>query len=309
MDELVGEAASDNLAPMEAYVDCSKDSLKLGEEYVDIPLEGQTLAQNTCIGTTHRVGEWIHARVVEFSQNFPNNPTSCTDIVPWVEFQRGTLEWYELFMKGFSVNTDPVDAGTATKSDDPVKETFVKLLSSIAKSLDMKSTTTEVVDESNNSLQLLESIAKNLSNTSDGSAKDAFAKNVEPIEVARHRRIGTHKKHLFIDSLVCEIKAKLGTPPRTKANLLAVRHIAYSRCKEVNLRAVDTRRAVELAVEMVFVADQVDIDAAHLANSRAVARQNALLRYESKSPFFRSMVGANTYAKWSWSQSVDQGTA
>ncbi len=137
----------------------------------------------------------------------------------------------------------------------------------------------------------------------------AFVRKVDQVECVSHRRIRKHKKRQFVSALANEIKAKLGIPKRTPANLLTVRHLVYTRCREVNLRAVDTRHAVEQVIELVFLPDEVDIGAAKIRNSRIAMKQRAYLNYENKSALFRWVVGRETYASWSWSQTCGQDQA
>jgi len=142
------------------------------------------------------------------------------------------------------------------------------------------------------------------SGSTNSSVEQAFVRKTTPVEVVSHRRVRRGKKMSFVQTLACEIKAKLGTPNRTSANVLTVRHLAYSRCREVNLRAVDTRHAVEQVIELVFANDQADVQAAKIRNSRAVKKQAALVAYQSKSALFRWLVSSETYASWAWSTSV-----
>lgn len=138
----------------------------------------------------------------------------------------------------------------------------------------------------------------------DSADFPAFVRKTATVEVVSHRRVRRGKKMSFIQTLACEIKAKLGTPNRTSANVLTVRHLAHCRCREVNLRAVDTRHAVEQVIELVFANDQADIQAAKIRNSRAVKKQAALVAYQSKSALFRWLVSSETYVSWAWSTSV-----
>lgn len=142
------------------------------------------------------------------------------------------------------------------------------------------------------------------SGSANSSVEQAFVRKTATVEAVSHRRVRRGKKMSFVQTLACEIKAKLGTPNRTSANVLTVRHLAYSRCREVNLRAVDTRHAVEQVIELVFANDQADIQAAKIRNSRAVKKQAALVAYQSKSALFRWLVSSETYASWAWSTSV-----
>ncbi len=142
------------------------------------------------------------------------------------------------------------------------------------------------------------------SGSANSAVEQAFVRKTATVEAVSHRRVRRGKKMSFVQTLACEIKAKLGTPNRTSANVLTVRHLAYSRCREVNLRAVDTRHAVEQVIELVFANDQADIQAAKIRNSRAVKKQAALVAYQSKSALFRWLVSSETYASWAWSTSV-----
>jgi len=136
-----------------------------------------------------------------------------------------------------------------------------------------------------------------------------FPLRVEPVEVMSHRRIHKHRKGQFVQLLATEIKAKLGTPARTPANVLAVRHLAHARCREVNLRAIDTRRAVEQAIELVFLPDDADIEAAKIRNSRSAHAKRSQLEYQRKSALFRMFVSEETYVRWSWAPGEAHGIA
>jgi len=136
-----------------------------------------------------------------------------------------------------------------------------------------------------------------------------FVKKVEPVEVVQHRRVRKHKKDPFVAALVSEIKCKLGIPERTPANIRTVRHMAQTRCREMNLRALDSRRAIELTITLVFVPDEMDVDAAKVANSVAVRKQHASLAYEKKPPMFRWFISKPTYVFFAWPQDSGQANA
>lgn len=136
-------------------------------------------------------------------------------------------------------------------------------------------------------------------NESQSTPPPAFYKKREPVEVIHHRPIRKNRRREFAVTLALEIKAKLGTPKRTSANEAVVRHMAYSRCKEMNVRIVDTRSAVERASELVFANDEADVDSAKIRNSRAVAWQSARVAYQSKSSLYRFFISENIHCYWS----------
>jgi hypothetical protein len=269
IDELVTNAVSDDLRPMEAYVCCQYDRKHLGEEDAPVESRGGPLPPSQFY-----LWRDVMAELLRKGQRIPDvDPKHCVDVVLWKEHIKGSDGYYDLIfshLSGEAAATPIVVPGVSVKPEEVV--------------------------------------ALSVNESDPGHAK-AFVRRLDPVDVIQHRPVRKHKRNKFVCSLACEIKAKLGMPKRTSANILAVRHMAHTRCREVNLRAVDTRRAVELVVEMVFVPDEVDIQAAKFNNSQAVRLQNAHLAYESKSPLFRWMIGRDSYAKWSWSHSVGQDNA
>jgi len=220
-------------------------------------------------------------------------PTTApiTDVVLWREIQRGSPQMFALLYRiHCTYHKASAEAGAKTDPTmwDQMYEAFVDYqTAAVAGGIDGKSQVP----------------------IPPPPPPKPFVKKVEPVEVVQHRRIRKHKHEPFVSSLVCEIKCKLGIPRRTPANILTVRHMAQARCREMNLRVVDSRRAVELVVTLVFVPDEVDVDAAKVANSVAVRKQHAALAYEKKSPWFRWIISMPTYVFFAWPQDSGQADA
>lgn len=272
--DLVASTANDDLQPAEAYVDIGDDKVALGDEeyYAAKALVVESQKDNkSCWESMHR---WRSAHSRHQRVPARNGPLAVPGtMVVWRELQRGQAEHFELLgrvrLNSTPSSNEAPSGGGANSADAEASEE----------------------DEEEETIPT-----------------PAFAKKVDSVDVIFHRRVHKKNRRPFICVLVNEIKAKLGVPTRTPANLLTVRHMVFTRCKEVNLRAIDTRRAVEMVIPLVFAPDDVDIEAAQLANSKAIRKQKARLAYEYKSPLFRWWVGRETYATYAWSATERVGT-
>jgi len=269
VDSYVANVTSDDLQPLEAYVDTTDDAVALGCEgyYKSTPIDPDTAR---CRATRwEKLKKWYAAQMhATHSSRSPQEMGNGT-VVSWKENQRGTLDHFDLMYRLLR-HTQSSNPQTPQSPMEVLTDTVVAALAALAALV----------------------------------APAPFKKKVDPVDVVMHRRVHKKQRNPFVCSLVNEIKAKLGVPARTPANLLTVRHMAQTRCKEVNLRAIDTRRAVEMVIPLVFAPDDIDIEAAQLANSIAIRKQQARLAYENKSPLFRWVVGREVYATCMWSPSM-----
>jgi len=117
-----------------------------------------------------------------------------------------------------------------------------------------------------------------------------FVKSDKQVTVEQHRRVNKHHRGQFVSALVAEIKTKLGQPVKSKANDLVIRHLAYSRCKEVGVRPKHAQDIVSKVCVMVYVPDQLDIDAVTLENSNANAGQYSKLSYAKRGSVYRAWI-------------------
>jgi len=326
---LVKGMTDDSVGAAEMYVDCGRDRINLEDEFVQLeadrklhPVGGAKTppygpkgpkrgavspAVSGAISPAKSPG-WggLYESLVDlFNElNMMRNPleratngctnpeaASSTDIVLYREIQRGSLAMYGLLYRIHCTYQRASDA-TGAYADptmwDQIYEAFATYqAAAFADGTDRRSQTPPPPP----------------------SPPKPFVKKVEPVEVVQHRRVRKHKQDPFVASLVSEIKCKLGIPERTPANVRTVRHMAQTRCREMNLRVVDSRRAIELAVTLVFVPDEMDVDAAKVANSVAVRKQHASLAYEKKPPIFRWFISKRTYVFFAWPRDSGQADA
>jgi hypothetical protein len=125
-----------------------------------------------------------------------------------------------------------------------------------------------------------------------------YVKTLKEIAVDQHRRVNKHQAGQFVAALVAEIKTKLGLTVKSRANDLVIRHLAYSRCKEVGVRPKHAQEIVAKVCVMVYVPDGTDIDAKTLENSNANALKHAKLSYEKMSSIYRAWIPFTLHSKF-----------
>jgi hypothetical protein len=90
----------------------------------------------------------------------------------------------------------------------------------------------------------------------------------EPVQVCK-----VHHKAKFAARLARVIKAKMGTPRHTVANVAVARDIARKYMEELHVRRVDMAVHLPMAVKLVFVPDRYEVEAERFASSWAVGQR------------------------------------
>jgi hypothetical protein len=83
---------------------------------------------------------------------------------------------------------------------------------------------------------------------------DNTAKIREKLQISKiqHRRVRRSKTRQFIACLRAHVKAEMGTPTYTTANVAVIRHICIQYCKEYNVRRESYAHLLDAVVEQVF---------------------------------------------------------
>jgi len=68
----------------------------------------------------------------------------------------------------------------------------------------------------------------------------------------QHRRVRRSKTKQFISCLRAHVKAEMGTPTYTTANMAVIRHIAIQYCREYNVRPESYAHLLDTVVQQVF---------------------------------------------------------
>jgi len=123
-----------------------------------------------------------------------------------------------------------------------------------------------------------------------------FAYDIEVVEVKNHRRVHKHQRGRCIAAITAEIKSKMGTPQVSGANTLAIRHLAFNRCKELKIRPKHAREIIELVIAAVYVPDKVDADRVTFENSRATRAKYARVSYVTKSWLYKKFMSERAHA-------------